>query len=91
MYVQDLVETYVNSNFIILGYFNLPKVMWFNNDNEMQIEFHVDTDKDILDCSKFLFDFMKQLGLIQLNIINNVKVNILDLIFTNCIDNILII
>ena len=51
MYVGDLMDVYVDHNFIFLGDFNLPKVMWFMDNNKIKFDYAVDIEQDILQCS----------------------------------------
>ena len=81
MYVQDLIDNYVNYNFILIGDFNLPKVMWFRNNEITQNVYCIDTEKVVLDSCNFFVEFMKGIGLRQINTIRNDNGNTLDNIY----------
>ena len=86
MYVQDLKETYLDSNLIVIGDFNLTKVIWSNNRQQKQLihSYQINTDKNVIECNNFILDFMEKIGLEQKNHIKNINGNVLDLIFVKC-------
>ena len=70
-----------NSNYIILGDYNLPNDDWLEFDNKCQFRPRNDIPSYLLENIKFLVDSMSSLNLYQRNIFHNHCNNVLDLCF----------
>lgn len=78
LFVSNLMRK--NDKIIILGDFNLPKVKWQIVNNFSYIPY------DCCNKSKQVFEQIFDLGLFQHNFFQNSVNNVLDLVFSNCVN-----
>ena len=80
MCIDDLKSFYSNSNFIILGDYNLPSVNWIDN----KYILNSNATSYINNCCSILADSFMNIDLLQYSDIKNNCDNVLDLCFSNC-------
>lgn len=73
-----------NDSLLITGDFNLPSVQWIENDDRMDFIPIIGESSSVeANIARYVTDSMIQLGLSQMNNIQNACDNVLDLIYTN--------
>jgi len=77
--VEDLVNSFVNANFILCGDFNLPNIYW-SNDNQGLVYSKISRPGPYVQCVPETFAF---LNFFLVNNVFNIHGTLLDLIFVN--------
>ena len=81
MHVEDIRNTFLDHQMILMGDYNLPRVIWSASTSGASHRFGVDCAPSSATCAAALIDNFASLGLYQHNLFSNSKGNILDLCF----------